>query len=335
MKPTNGNANLAPQWLGLPIGWFRWTLACTTPVHLGKVPGAQLRAALGGVLRPFACVTHAPTCEGCRVRYACAYGHLFETIPPPTSGAWKGYENVPRPLVLHHPLGWRATYCARTTFSFDTILLGHAVPHIAHLYYVVKQLQTKGLGFGHKRGKGRFRLVGLDVRTPDGMRPLLDDDGQLVTLTHAHDLSAWWPAEVPANDAVLELQLQTAVRLTYKRQPLKADAFTAHHLINALVHRLELVVRFHGTDPAVLPTDALRAAAQDVEVLERRTYAERYERYSQRQQQRMPLHGVGGSLFVRGPWTTLYPYLRMGELLHVGKGTTMGFGQYRLAPMLG
>ena len=58
-----------------------------------------------------------------------------------------------------------------------------------------------------------------------------------------------------------------------------------------------------------------------------------WKRYSSRQQQEMTLGGVVGQWHLHGPTEALanaWPWLWLGQWLHVGKNATMGLGGYRL-----
>jgi len=55
-------------------------------------------------------------------------------------------------------------------------------------------------------------------------------------------------------------------------------------------------------------------------------------RYSARQRQRMTWPGLMGRVAWHGPaLPAIWPLLRFGEQVQVGKGTALGFGRYRLA----
>lgn len=56
-----------------------------------------------------------------------------------------------------------------------------------------------------------------------------------------------------------------------------------------------------------------------------------WERYSHRQQGRMKLGGVMGTVMLDGPISRFLPYLQLGEYVHVGKNATFGLGKISIA----
>jgi hypothetical protein len=59
-----------------------------------------------------------------------------------------------------------------------------------------------------------------------------------------------------------------------------------------------------------------------------------WTRYSSRQKQEMTLGGVMGRWLLRGELAPLWPWLYLGQWLHLGKNATMGMGAYTLEPAL-
>jgi CRISPR/Cas system endoribonuclease Cas6 (RAMP superfamily) len=55
-----------------------------------------------------------------------------------------------------------------------------------------------------------------------------------------------------------------------------------------------------------------------------------WERYSARQDDRMKLGGFVGTATFAGDLDVFMPFLRLGEVVHVGKCTAFGLGKYRL-----
>jgi hypothetical protein len=72
--------------------------------------------------------------------------------------------------------------------------------------------------------------------------------------------------------------------------------------------------------------DAFALAAQVITVAQQLHWSD-WERYSGRQETRMKLGGIVGTVRYRGPCAAFLPYMRLGEYIHVGKNTAFGLGQ--------
>jgi hypothetical protein len=80
----------------------------------------------------------------------------------------------------------------------------------------------------------------------------------------------------------------------------------------------------------VIPFKALIEQATEVKVAEKKLQGHDWERYSSRQDTKMKLGGFMGRLKFEGELSEFIPYIKAGEILHVGKGTSFGLGKYTL-----
>ena len=71
-------------------------------------------------------------------------------------------------------------------------------------------------------------------------------------------------------------------------------------------------------------------AAASVGVRESRLRWRDWRRFSTRQKAEMKLGGLVGEVTYEGELAPFLPFLRAGELTHVGKGTSFGLGRYIL-----
>ena len=100
-------------------------------------------------------------------------------------------------------------------------------------------------------------------------------------------------------------------------------------LIDLLLGRIEALSFFHcGEEWA--PSEQLREEARKVKVVGKNLSLQRLERYSNRRQQKLPLHGLLGTITFAGELAEFLPFLRLGEYIHLGAGTAFGLGRYRL-----
>jgi CRISPR/Cas system endoribonuclease Cas6 (RAMP superfamily) len=71
----------------------------------------------------------------------------------------------------------------------------------------------------------------------------------------------------------------------------------------------------------------LSALAKDIKCETEFSWCQ-WDRYSNRQQQKMTMGGVLGHLTLTGELAPFLPLLHLGQWLHVGNKTTFGMGQY-------
>ena len=127
------------------------------------------------------------------------------------------------------------------------------------------------------------------------------------------------------------MEFLTPLRLKkYGSYQERSDRLTFTMLLDLLLGRLAALNFFHcgGTWEAY---DCVPAAAQAVQVVASDLTLQRLERYSNRQQHKLPLHGLLGSLHFAGLLAPFLPLLRLGTYLHIGAGTAFGLGRYRLS----
>jgi hypothetical protein len=102
-------------------------------------------------------------------------------------------------------------------------------------------------------------------------------------------------------------------------------------LVN-VIRRISLLSYFHcGCE---LPRDvaSFLETARAVTTRDARLRWQAWERASTRQRRRVPMGGFLGQVTYHGDLAPFWPWLVLGELVHVGKGATFGLGQYRLEP---
>ncbi len=99
-------------------------------------------------------------------------------------------------------------------------------------------------------------------------------------------------------------------------------------LATALLRRLSVLAEAHcGVRPEVNAREILASAGQvRVESSDLRWHD--WERYSARQDAPMALGGFVGRVTFAGELAPWWPVLKLGEVLHVGKGTSFGLGKY-------
>lgn len=280
--------------------------------------GAVWRSAMGLHLRRQVCLTGAPSCAGCALRRACAYGYVMETEPPPDAPLLRNYPAVPHPYALAPQSGGIAKQGDPRVL--DLLLFGRGARYAPALIAALRSAGADGLG----RDRQRLRLETIERI-----------DGQGYPLSFNLDVGACARLPEPAPEVPKEVtvQLLSPLRLRVRDRELRPANFSFRPFFSALLRRATQMTAIHGeaqhlraeTDYALL----VRHAAELIADRSALTWSEG-KRWSSRQQQEIPTSGLLGEFSLRGDLAPVWPWLWAGQWLHVGKGAVMGLGSYRL-----
>jgi hypothetical protein len=282
------------------------TLTATRLLAWPHFAGSRIRGAFGRALRQAACITGQPQCGGCVVRTQCAYGAVFDPGPP-VQPLHPSFQNgLPAYLIQVPALGARQLR-AGDTVRFTVQLLAHAQPHQRLVAHVLRDAVEQ-----HLFKPGDCSVQNIECR----------ELPMSALATHAAG---------PALNSI-ELQWQTPMRLQHQGKPLfRPFDLSATALTNAAWRRYLQWCQLSSQTPTAsqAPLDAARQCTLDTQGMQWHDIS----RYSNTQQQHLPLGGLLGQAVLTGPdqaLQTLLPLLRLGEQLHLGKETVFGLGQYQM-----
>lgn len=309
---------------------------------LGPWAANRLRGMLGKSLRTLCCTTRIANCARCSVRQTCIYRICFETEAVADSRFHESGQEAPRPYIVRT----RAASPGERTIRFELVLVGMAAQAFPYFALAVKEWEHPGMG----PSRGDSRLQNVRALHPLAPPPRLQHviyDGSTASLrlpdwqVTIEDLRR--AANVLPTDE-LRLLFLTPTRLKLRGEWIRA-APPFHALVAALLRRLEALHVYHGLPPWWLEAGAgddevpapqqwdargLIALSDEVELVSWEGHNESRERYSYRQRQRMEFEGFVGSATYRGNLRPFRPLLKLGELVHVGKGAVFGLGEYAL-----
>ena len=304
--------------LSLGVTPLRFRLETMGPFRVPEYKGALFRGGFGQFFRDLVCITRAPVCTGCAHLAGCAYSLVFETpVQPETFTVLRKYPNAPHPFVMTPPLDTRTAMGAGVEMALDVTLIGRGVEYLPHFIHVMEAMGASG------RYGGRFRLRSV-VSPVDGAAVY---DGAIRRILRA---PVEWRGEDGRPARSIQLDFQTPLRMRTEGQYNTSPNFT--QIAQALLRRLSLLGAIYGAPPAEGNDWLHRLMAQvdqvRTESAEFRMY--HWDRMSGRQGRRVQMDGVVGSVRVSGELTELAPWFRVGEWVHVGSGTSMGMGKYRM-----
>ena len=126
----------------------------------------------------------------------------------------------------------------------------------------------------------------------------------------------------------ITISLLTPLRLRFDGHI--TDKIEFHILIRNLLRRISSLTYFHCNERFQVNFKELIEKAMAVKQTTSDTHWFDWKRYSTRQEEWMSLGGVTGTISYEGDITNFMPLLRLGEYVHVGKGTSFGLGKYEI-----
>ncbi len=315
--------------LPLSFGRFTVSLVPEAPLRLPTYAGGMFRGAFGLALQRVVCVTRTYDCPPCPLKDRCLYPYVFETAPPPDTRIMRKYPTAPRPFVLEPPGPGGTVQPAGAPFGVGLTLFGRALRSLPYCLFAFERMGRVGLG----GRRVQCRVSALEAEL-DGQRWVLySAEDPLLRASEPFEASVRLALAVPAAgglpDGRVTLELLTPLRLISAER--LADAVPFSLLVRSLLRRLAHLSYFHcGGDPRPVPFREWIGLAGAVRVVEHSLRWQDWARYSSRQQTTMTLGGLLGTITYEGPVGPFLPLLRLGEVTHVGKGTSFGLGRYRI-----
>ena len=316
-----------------------WTRLHLTVLHaeyrseldaqLPEYKGSLLRGALGHSLKALSCVQpeDGEACAACSRPDRCAGGAMFDPVGPGPDGSEP--HDRPAPFVLTPPGDRRVRFRAGDRLGLTLTLVGSGRVWLPWVIAALADLGWNGLGVERKP----WSLAGLWSEGPVGVRTPIDVGsagvgGRIPELAAAELVSA---LSRPDSGAARIHFLTPAYLQREKRLVTEVDGPL---LLSRLFRRLgSLLEHYERWEPAGFDFRSLIDLSARIGVAEQRLDRLVIERYSNRQGRKHELSGLVGSVTLTDIPPEIWPYLVVGQRIHIGKGATFGQGHYLLEPL--
>ncbi len=288
---------------------FQFELVAKDELRLPLYKGSAFRGLFGHALKRTVCVTNMASCENCLLRQNCAYAYIFETFN-------ERNERVAHPFVLEPPMLERSLFPPGDVLKVNLILFGKAIDYLPYIVYTFREMGKRGIGA--KRGKFWLQRVTKDEKIVyDFQEQLLHTDFT------KEDLFQIKNKDEHIKKVKIRFVTPTAIKKNGKINS-NIDFLT---LLKAVKRRVKALSIYHNgnLDPEF---NIDFEAAKALSIINTSFEPFHWKRYSNRQQQKIDFSGFIGELELEGDLTPFMSLLRMGEIIHIGRGTVYGMGKY-------
>lgn len=322
MHPVAGNEECPPAHPPEPPDFLTFLALTLTYESLdGPVtdlhPGSVWHGAWGKAVDTVACAVRQPNCHGCWMVSQCPAVALAAAKPGQHGPV---AEASPPAFILRDLRGLDGG--RGSLVEVDITLLAPATQHLPMLLLAAEHVGESGLG----KERRRLRLVRtVESQGTSGPRVLREDRGPLQSLS----VRSWRELEPLLLDGPVRLAFPRGAVLMSDRHPLTHPSL--RDILRLLRRRVRLLCSERGLEEELTPECELLDWVRTVDILGASYEVHRASRWSARQRQRHPQDGVRGHLVVNGPdLVQIEPWLRLGQVLGVGKGTSFGLGRFEV-----
>ena len=278
--------------------------------------GGALRGAFGRALRKATCVTGQSTCHNCPVRNNCAYGVVFDPVPP-VNALHPSFRDGQPLYILKPPALGAAKINTGQNQQYKIALFPGAKPYFGVIQHSLKYAAE------HELFKaGDFLLLSIETE-------------KISIVANSPELKSEYISMHSDNAKVMKISLRwlTPLRIQHLGKPLfKSQQLDANILIRAILRRRTQWLQVSGLQ--AIDNNLELEAANQCQIDTQNMHWHDISRYSGTQNKRLPLGGLIGSVTISGPSKALQilqPLIELGSKLHIGKEAILGLGQYEIS----
>jgi hypothetical protein len=306
------------------VGKFTLRLRALSDLHLPAYKGSTLRGGFGQALKQVTCALKRQDSRQCLLSDRCVYVYLFETPPPADAEIMRLYPSAPHPFVIEPPLGTSEVIQRGALLEFGLIIIGKAIDYLPYFIYAFKFLGDRGIG----KRQGKFILESVFAASQKGNMLVYESEEE--SLRRPPLFLTWEDVEgvckqlEKVND--LSFQFITPTRIKFEGHLVSEPEF--HHLMRSLLRRLSTLSYFHCGQKLDLDFQGLIERSRNISRVHSSVHWHDWDRYSNRQKQKMTLGGFVGEVSYHGEFAEFLPLLAWGRVFHIGKAGSFGLGRF-------
>lgn len=297
----------------IPYVRLQFRAEVTADTRMPETKTAALRGGMGEMLLRQNCVTDRK-CDNCRFSKACVVKHTFYSYMEKKPDYVTGEESIG---YLIECSDRRNKFRKGDCLEFTLLLFGESIVFFNMYLQAFCQLGMVGIGKDH----AQYRII--EVRNTRGQTLVRGNEVDMsrYCIETLNDYIRRRKEELRGSGR-WNLVFVTPLSMKYRQKFLQE--FCGEALVSGAARRVQMLDYYMGKE---LDVPDFSAYPESVKQTVRE---ECVRRYSGTQDARMKLYGITGQITFDWIPEECLDYLIAGELTHIGKNSSFGFGKYRL-----
>ena len=208
--------------------------------------------------------------------------------------------------------------------EFRMILIGKTIVYFSQILDAFYRLGLSGLG----KDKAKYRIIKI---LNSKKEPIMDGNNIYMDRLKVGTLNEYIEYRLKKmsetlrsdNDEKINIRFTSPLSLKYKGEML--DCFNAEAVMKAIERRLYILCCYEGIE---MDKNLIDGEIPEIDIISCRRVD--VPRFSFRKSEKMILWGLEGEVKIYNASQEMIELLIAGELVHIGKNTSFGFGKYKL-----
>lgn len=298
----------------IPYIRLRFRAELLADAYMPETKTSALRGGMGEMLLRQNCVADRK-CGKCMFDKACVVRHTFYTQMEKKPAYVTGDESVG---YLIECTDTRTDFRKGNGFEFTLILFGESIVFFNIYLQALYQLGMTGLG------KDRARFSIREVSSAQGGTIVRGNEVDMsrYCIGTIRDYVSRRKEKLQSMDGDWSLLFLTPLSMKYRKEYM--EQFYAEALVKGAARRVQMLYYYVGMETE------LPEFAEYPRIRQQTVSPESMKRYSGTQDSHMTLRGIIGKVSFDSMPEECLDYLIAGELIHIGRNTSFGFGKYIL-----
>lgn len=214
-------------------------------------------------------------------------------------------------------------FFAGEQLTFSIILFGKTIVYFSQILNALYALGINGLG----KEKSRFSIAEISNTKRVPIMNGNDIDMSKFEILRVRDYVDYRRGMLPKTKTKTIIKFQSPLTIKYRQSVVKE--FIPEAVIESACRRIYILDCFEGIESDLIKRAYIESLTIP-DIVHEDHHSVHVKRYSNHKKSAMRLEGIEGELHIGDISEELLDILLAGELMHIGKNTSFGFGRYRL-----
>lgn len=280
---------------------------------LPKNKVSALRGGMGEMLLRTNCIRDR-ICESCDFESECIVRRTMYSKLEIQPEFMKKNDSVGYVLECEN---YEEQFCKDSILSFQLLLFGKNIVYLNQYLQAFTELGKEGIG--------KYKSKYIIEKVTNTQNKVLMENGTVLKNQYEIQTVAEY-VQYRMNSDQREDTLVVHTPLTVKYKGKLQESIDMEAILTAIARRIYILDCFEG-----IVTEQINVTGHAPKILAQRTRKVAVERYSSTHDEKMNLYGICGTASLDQMDEVAKILLYTGELIHIGKNTSFGFGRYSLS----